>query len=95
MTVPCWRVRHEALGYAEVVDALIALTEEELDRLAVESGREAKEDEQGYCGYRYDVLNDLCMEPEGHTGACRFVPEDRVVLTFSPDGRVDATEARL
>jgi len=80
--VHCWVSRYEALGYPGVPEALVALGAEDLDRLAVGSGREAEAAADGSRWYRFDVLNDLCLEEEGHGGPHRFVPEDAVVIGF-------------
>ena len=82
--VHCWKSRYEAMGYADATEALISLGEADLDAMAVESGRAAQDDENGYRWYRIDVLEDMCMEEEGHLGPCRFVPEDSIVIEFAP-----------
>lgn len=82
-TVTCFCFRYESLGYDSAGDALVALDWTVLDQLVVDSGRPARrEDEDGSAWY--EVLGDMCDEPDHHTGPHRFVPRHAVVLVFPP-----------
>lgn len=85
MTV-CLTARHEALGFpgdTGDLDALAALPADELDALAAAAGH-ALVEVDGACGWRWEVLTDLCVLDAGHAGPHEFSPRDRIVLEFAP-----------